>query len=92
MKTIEELTKLTSVQEVLCKVMKGVYQKMQEEGIALALNENGYLVAYNAQEIEDCEPADVFGDAPEGYEYAEQNNMHELFPVWVCEELYVKRK
>lgn len=92
MKPIEELIRLTPEQEQLCKEMEALYQKMEAAGIAFAQNEDAEVVAYNATEIEDCESAGIFGEYPEGYEYAEQNDMRRLFPVWGCETLYVKRK
>lgn len=89
---IDELIKLTPEQEQLCKEMESLYERMQEAGIAFAQNENGYVVVYNAQDIEDCEGSDVFaGDHP-GFEYADQNSMRELFPLWCAEDLWVKRK
>ena len=67
-------------------------QQMEAAGIAFAQSEDAEVVVYNATEIEDCETTDVWGDGPDGYEYAEQNDMRRLFPVWGCETLYVKRK
>ena len=92
MKPIAELIRLTPEQEQLCKEMEALYQKMEAAGIAFAQNEDAEVVVYNATEIEDCESAGVWGDGPDGYEYAEQNDMRRLFPVWGCETLYVKRK
>ena len=92
MKKIEELIALTPEQEQLCKEMDALYQRMQEAGIAFAQSENGYVVAYNAQGIEDCEYSDVYGKGPEGYDYADQNSMRNLFPLWCAEDLWVKRK
>ena len=89
MKSIEELIRLTPEQELLCREMEALYQKMEAAGIAFAENEDAEVVAYNATEIEDCETTDVWGM---GYEYAEQNDMRRLFPVWGCDVLYVKRK
>lgn len=89
---IKQIIRLTPEQEQLCKEMEALYQKMQAAGIAFAKSENGDVVAYNATEIEDCESADVWGDGPDGYAYAEQNDMRKLFPIWGCETLYVKRK
>lgn len=92
MKTINELIKLTPEQEQLCQEMDALYQRMQKAGIAFAQSEDGYVTAYNALDIEDCDIGDVFGHAPEGYEYADQNAMRNLFPVWCAEDLWVKRK
>lgn len=92
MKPIEGLIRLTTEQEQLCKEMEALYQKMEAAGIAFGLNDDAEVVVYNATEIEDCESADVWGDGPDGYEYAEQNDMRRLFPVWGCDALYVKRK
>ena len=89
---IKQIIRLTPEQEQLCKEMEALYQKMQSAGIAFAKSENGDVVAYNATEIEDCESADVWGDGPDGYAYAEQNDMRKLFPIWGCETLYVKRR
>ena len=91
-KTIEELITLTPEQEQLCKEMEACYLKMQEAGIAFAQNEDGYVVAYNAQGIEDCVDSGLWADEHEGYDYADQNDMWELFPVWCAEGLWVKRK
>jgi hypothetical protein len=92
MKTIEELIRLTPEQEQLCKEMEALYQKMEAAGIAFAQNEDAEVVVYNATEIEDCESFGVWGDGPDGYEYAEQNDMRRLFPIWCAEDLWVKRK
>lgn len=89
---IKQIIRLTPEQEQLCKEMEALYQKMQAAGIAFAKSENGDVVAYNATEIEDCESADVWGDGPDGYAYAEQNDMRKLFPIWGCDTLYVKRR
>ena len=89
---IDELIKLTPKQEQLCKEMESLYERMQEAGIAFAQNENGYVVVYNAQDVEDCKDSGVFAtDHPE-FEYADQNGMRELFPLWCAEGLWVKRK
>lgn len=91
-KTIEQLITLNPEQEQLCKEMENLYVRMEQAGIAFAQNEDGHVVAYNALGIGDCESANVWGEEPEGYEFAEQNNMRRLFPIWCCETLYVKRK
>lgn len=91
-KTIEQLTALTAKQERLCREMEALYDRMEQAGIAFAQNEDGHVVVYNASGIDDCETCDVWGNAPEGYEYLEQNDMRRLFPVWCCDTLYVSRK
>ena len=91
-KTIESLITLTPEQEQLCKEMESLYEKMQEAGIAFAFNEDGSVVAYNAQDISDCCCENICGKGSEGYEYIEQNDMRQLFPIWCCDTLYVERK
>jgi hypothetical protein len=87
---IDKLIKLTDEQESLCKEMEAMYVRMEKAGIAFTQNENGFLVAYNAKEIADCE-CSLFGvDAD--FEPADQNDMRQLFPFWDHDELYLKTK
>ena len=67
--------------------MSEVYHEAQRAGIAFALNEDGFVVAYNSREVEDCELYEK-----NGFEYAETNTMTELFPIWDHTEVYLKRK
>ena len=92
MEPIEKLLELTPEQEQLCKDMESLYAKMQQAGIAFAQDDDGYVVACNAMGISDSESANVWGEGPAGYEYADQNDMRRLFPIWCCDTLYVKRK
>lgn len=92
MKTIEELINLTPEQEQLCKEMESLYERMQQAGIAFAVNENGQVVVYNATEIADCTDRPLLSSAPEGYEEVYVEDMRELFPLWVCDTLCLKRK
>ena len=92
MKPIEDLTALTPEQEQLCQEMEALYERMQEAGIAFAQSENGDVVAYNSREIEDCTDSGLFAMDMEGYDYADQNAMRSLFPLWCAENLWVKRK
>lgn len=90
MKPIEEIIKLTPWQEELCKMFETLYKKMEEAGIALAVNDDGYVVAYNSKEVEDC--VCTFDPFEKEYELADINNMRALFPVWGCDILGLKRK
>ena len=89
---IDKLVRLTDAQQALAKEMQALYLKMQEAEMAFALNENGTVVVYNAEHIEDCADRPILSSPPEGYEYAEMNYMTELFQIWVSDELYVKPK
>ena len=91
MEKIENLIARTPEQEVLCKEMESVYEKMQGAGIAFAINENGSVVAYNASEIEDCADVLMCCRCPDGYEEVCMEDMRALFQVWVSDTLCVKR-
>ena len=90
MSKIDELIKLTDEQKALCEEMEALYLRMEEAGIAFTQNEDGYIVAYNAKEIDDCE-CSLFS-CPSGFEEADQNEMYAIFPFWDHNELYLKRK
>lgn len=90
MKKIDDLIRLTPEQESLVKEMEELYLRMENARIAFAMNEDGYLVAYNSKEIEDCEFG-LFG-CPDGFECADQNEMREIFPFWDHDEIYLRRK
>lgn len=89
---MKELIALTEAQSVVIKKMYELYVKAQDMGICFAVNENSNLVAYNGLEIEDCADRPPLSSPPEGYEYADMEQMREVFPVWDCYELYLKRK
>jgi hypothetical protein len=92
-KSMKELIALTEAQSVVIKKMYELYVKAQDMGICFAVNENSNLVAYNGLEIEDCDGGGIFpNETPEGFEYADMEQMREVFPVWDCDELYLKRK
>lgn len=90
-KSIDKLVQLTPGQKKLCKRMEELYIEMQQADIAFACNDNGYVVAYNTEDIEDCE-GHFFGKVPDGFEELDQNDMRMLFPVWLNDSLCVKRK
>jgi len=90
MKEIDDLIRLTPEQESLVKEMEKLYLRMENADIAFTMNEDGYLVAYNSKEIEDCELG-IFG-CPEGFECADQNEMRAIFPLWDHSDIYLKRK
>ena len=71
--------------------METLYLEMQKAGIAFAMNKKGYLVAYNALEIEDCELC-MFGSDCKDYEEVDTNTLHDLFPFWDHCEMYLIRK
>lgn len=90
-KTIDQLINLTNEQVELCSKMETLYLEMQKAGIAFAMNKKGYLVAYNALEIEDCELC-MFGSDCKDYEEVDTNTLHDLFPFWDHCEMYLIRK
>lgn len=89
---IDELIKLTDDQQALAEEMQALYLRMQEASLAFAVNDNGEVVVYNSEHIDDCEMPNVFGEVPEGYESVDTDAMESLFPVWVAEDLCVRRK
>jgi len=89
---IDELIKLTDGQQALAKEMQALYLRMQEASLAFAVNDNGEVVVYNSEHLDDCEMPDIFGKAPDGYEEVEINDLPPLFPVWVADGLCVRRK
>ena len=89
---IDKLIKLNDGQQALAKEMQALYLRMQEAKMAFALNDNGDVVVYSAEHLDDCETADAFGKVPEGYEAVDINEMEALFPVWVSDDLCVRRK
>lgn len=89
---IDELIKLTDDQQALAKEMQALYLRMQEANMAFAVNDNGEVVVYNSEHIDDCEMPNVFGEVPKGYEPVDIDAMESLFPVWVAEDLCVRRK
>ena len=89
---IDRMIKLNGEQQALAKEMQALYLRMQEANMAFALNENGTVVVYNCEHIEDCADCAPLFSPPECYEYADMEQMEELFPVWVSDELYVKPK
>lgn len=93
MKKLESLIALTDYQQAIVKQMWDIYVKAQDAGICFAVNENSNLVAYNGLEIADCDGGGIFpNETPEGFENADLEKMKEIFPVWNCDELYLKRK
>ena len=93
MKKLEDIIALTDYQQAIVKQMWEIYVKAQDAGICFAVNENANLVAYNGHEIADCDGGGIFPDeTPEGFENADLEKMKEIFPVWNCDELYLKRK
>lgn len=92
-KTIDELIALTDKQMRLVESMRKLYEEMQKEGIALALNDNEEIVAYNATHIADCQTGGViFQNEPDGFEYADTGLLQPIFPVWGYENLLLQRK
>lgn len=89
---IDRLIRLTGEQQELADQMRALYLKMQQANMAFALNDNGDVVAYNSEHLDDCEMPDIFGKAPDGYEEVEINDLPPLFPVWVADGLCVRRK
>ena len=93
MKSIEELIRLTPEQELLCREMEALYQKMEAAGIAFAYEwDMAKLVAYNATGIAGCAPRPSLCSEPKGYEEVFPEDMRSLFQVWVGDTLCVKRK
>ena len=88
---MDEKLKLNAQQQEIIKEMQAVYEKAQAAGIAFALDDNANVVAYNAKDVEDCEPS-LFGNVPDGFEYADVNEMQDVFPVWGTDDLCVKMK
>ena len=86
-KNLQKVIALTEEQAAIIEKMERIYVEAQLHGICFAVNENSNLVAYNGLDIEDCDSGDEMG-----YEYADMDHMREVFPVWDCEELYLKRR
>jgi len=89
MKNLRDLIKLNDEQKEILNRMSEVYHEAQRAGIAFALNEDAFIVAFNSREIEDCDQGQEENDE---YEFADANEMKELFPVLGYSELYLKRK
>lgn len=90
---MNEKLKLNAQQQEIIKEMQAVYVKAQAAGIAFAMDDNANVVAYNAEDVEDCEPCTPpFGDVPNGFEYVDVNEMQDVFSVWGTDDLCVKIK
>lgn len=91
MEKIDEVVRLTEGQEAIIGRMWQIYVEAQGAGIAFAVNENSNLVAYNALDIADCSSDNMFKDNGD-FECADLEGMREVFPVWDCGELWLRRK
>lgn len=89
MKTINELIKLTDIQESLVNEMYQLYCKAQSMSICFAINDNSNLVAYNGLDIADCD-TERFNE--EDYEAVDLEQMREIFPVWDYDTLCLLRE
>ena len=87
---IDTIVELTDEQMELVGQMQELYLRMQEAHIAFAMNDDGEVVAYNAEHIKDCESCGLY-DVPGGYEVADIEIMEPLFPVWTGERLCLQR-